>query len=95
MTSHMRLARLRSRQGMTLIELCIVLIILGNNMGAGVKKGEAIHPAARAKTIIVYNYALTPEEEAGYGRLGYGRFMTRMDLSAALEKGEILELVTH
>ena len=66
-----------------------VLIILGHNQGAGLKKASGIHSKVREKTVVVYNYNLEPGAQTEYEKLGFSRFMQRMELSRLIDEGTI------
>jgi hypothetical protein len=69
----------------------IDLIIIGNNMGAGVDKARALTPEACPKTIVVWNDYL-PGTELPYAELGYRYFASRADFETIKRYiSEILE----
>ena len=69
-------------------EAQIDLIIIGNNLDAGVQKAFAVAEAMRSKTIIVWNDYRSGMERP-YVRLGgFTRFCSRIDL-----KGVVRELL--
>jgi len=72
MTSHMRLARLRSRQGMTLIELCIVLIILGILLVVAVASLMRARVVANESSATAVLRTITKAQLAFYAECGRG-----------------------
>jgi len=67
----------------------IDLVVIGNNLGAGVKKAEAVAKKMRDRTIILWNrYTPGCPEEKHYRELGITRFASRSDLPK-----EILEMI--
>ena len=55
-------------------------VVIGNNLGAGVRKAAAVAEDMRAdKACVVWN-SYFPGEEAEYARLGFQHFMSRSDL---------------
>ena len=56
------------------------LIILGNNMGAGIKLAELIPEEARAKIVVASHLGLEESEEYQYRTLGVSRFSFRKDV---------------
>jgi hypothetical protein len=55
------------------------LIVVGNNMGAGVPKAMAIADAMKEQTIVVWNY-YCKGDEAPYSAIGFKQFGSRTAL---------------
>ena len=53
------------------------IVILGNNMGAGVTIAQNIPEALRSKTIVVWNYYPIPRDVKEYEKLGLSHFCGR------------------
>lgn len=62
------------------------VIVIGNNMGAGVVKAEVLSEACRSKVVVVW--LDTPNEAATlpYRELGYTHFARRKDLEEYLQE---------
>lgn len=61
------------------------LIVIGNNLGAGLSKAEQLPLDARANAIVVWNEDPMPATTAPYRRLGYIHFMSRRRLMKFLK----------
>ena len=72
MTSQVRFARLRSRRGMTLIELCIVLIILGILMVGAVASLMRARVVANESSATAMLRTITKAQLAFYAECGRG-----------------------
>lgn len=55
------------------------IVVVGNNLGAGVAKAKAIAEDMKEKTIVVWN-SYSRGNEAHYARLGLTHFGSRTDL---------------
>jgi hypothetical protein len=58
-------------------------VVIGNNMGAGLKKAVLIPVDLRQRTIIIWN-RYYPGDEKEYAALGYSLFMSRHELAEKL-----------
>jgi prepilin-type N-terminal cleavage/methylation domain-containing protein len=74
MTSHVRFARLRGRQGMTLIELCIVLVILGILLVVAVASLMRARVVANESAAIGILRTITKAQFAYYAECGRGGY---------------------
>lgn len=61
------------------------LIIIGNNLGAGLVKASRVPPGMRERVVIVWNDAPNEYTTAPYKAMGYRHFSRRMDLMKFLE----------
>lgn len=52
-------------------------IVIGNNLGAGLVKAEALPVALRERTVVVWNNTPTKSNMEPYAQLGYTRFTAR------------------
>jgi len=57
-------------------EKSVDLIVIGNNLGAGIWKAEHVNEKMRGKTIIVFN-SYKEEELLPYQKMGFEKFSTR------------------
>lgn len=55
------------------------IVIIGNNLGAGVAKARAVADAMRDRTVVVWN-VYRKGDESTYAKLGFKRFGSRSDL---------------
>jgi hypothetical protein len=60
-------------------------VVIGNNMGKGVPKAEAVAEPMRKKACIVWNSKPSSIDEAPYKTLGFENFMSRFELTDHLE----------
>ena len=61
------------------------IVVLGNNLGAGIVKAASIHPRLHSRTVVVWNDdGLGGKAE--YEKLGFRNFMTRDSLEAYITK---------
>lgn len=64
------------------------LVILGNNLGAGLKKGSHIANKLKEKTIVVWG-SYTDEETVPYQQQGFSHFSQRVNV-----EDEILRMIS-
>lgn len=62
------------------------LIVIGNNLGAGLRKAAVISESMRNKCVIVWNDLPGSRELEPYQQLGYTRFTTRRYFEQYLEE---------
>lgn len=65
------------------------IVVIGNNLGAGVLKAMAVHKRLRHRTVVVWNDDIFKGKEE-YEKLGLHRFMPRHHL-----RNYIVTLVTN
>ena len=61
-------------------------VVIGNNMGAGFGKVQALSKGLRARSIVVYNGTLTDQSRMRYEALGCKEFKPRDEFWISLEK---------
>lgn len=62
------------------------LVIIGNNLGAGVFKAAFVPEAMWNRSVVVWNDEPTESMKAQYKQLGYQHFTSRRNLSEFLEQ---------